>query len=44
MNKYICSIRKDLANDIDPVPNPLLCGKYEVNDKKARFFFKAITI
>ena len=44
MNKYVCSIGKDLANDIDPVPNPLLCGNYEINDKKARFYFTAITI
>ena len=44
MNNCFCSIGKDLANDIDPVPNPLVCGNYEVNDKKARFYFKAITI
>ena len=44
MNNYFCSIGKDLANDIDPVPNPLLCGNYEVNYIKARFYFKAITI
>ena len=44
MNNYLCYKGKDLANDIDPVPNPLLCDNYEVNDKKARFYFKAITI
>ena len=44
MNNYFCSIGNDLANDIDPVPNPLLYGNYEVNYKKARFYSKAITI
>ena len=28
MNNYFCSKGKDLANDIDQVPNPLLCGNY----------------
>ena len=44
MNNYFCSIGKDLVSDIDPFPNPLLCGNYEVNYKKARIYFKAITI
>ena len=42
MNNCFCSIGKDLANDIDPVPNPLVCGNYEVNDKRPDFISKLL--
>ena len=35
MNNFFCSIGKELANKIDPAPNPLLSGEYEVNKNKA---------
>ena len=44
MNNFFCSIGKELADKIDPVPNPLLTGEYEVNANKAKFNFKTIEV
>ena len=44
MNNFFCSVGKDLANKIAPVPNPLLSGDYEVNNDKAEFSFKTIEV
>ena len=30
MNSFFCSVGKDLADKIDPAPNPLLAGDYEI--------------
>ena len=40
MNKFFCTIGRDLADKIQPVANPLLSGEYEVNKDKAKFHFK----
>ena len=42
MNRLFCSAGKDLADKIDPGPNPLLSGDYKVNQNKARFHFRTI--
>ena len=44
MNNFFCSVGKDLANKIAPVPNPLLSGDYDVNKDKAEFSFKTIEV
>ena len=44
MNSYFCSIGKDLAKDIDPVPNPLLSGDYQINNERKVFQFKTIDV
>ena len=44
MNKFFCSIGKDLANDTVPGPNPLLSGDYQVNTNKAKFHFRTIEV
>ena len=44
MNNFFCSIGKELANKIDPAPNPLLSGEYEVDKNKAVFNFKTIEL
>ena len=44
MNSYFCSIGKDLAKDIDPVPNPLLSGDYQINNERKVFHFKTIDV
>ena len=44
MNNFFCSVGKDLANKIPPVPNPFLSGDYEVNKDKAEFNFKTIEV
>ena len=44
MNNFFCSIGKELADKIDPVPSPLLTGEYEVNANKAMFDFKTIEV
>ena len=44
MNSFFCSVGKDLADKIDPAPNPLLEGDYEVNTRKARFSFRTIEV
>ena len=44
MNNFFCSVGKDLANKIAPVPNPLLSGDYDVNKDRAEFNFKTIEV
>ena len=44
MNSFFCSVGKDLAEKIDPVPNPLLAGDYEINKHKATFHFRTISV
>ena len=44
MNSFFCSVGKDLADKIDPAPNPLLSGDYENNKNKAKFHFKTIEV
>ena len=44
MNNFFCSVDKDLASKIPPVPSPLLSGDYEVNKDKAEFNFKTIEV
>ena len=44
MNSFLCSVGKNLADKIDPAPNPLLEGDYEVNKRKARFSFRTIEV
>ena len=39
-NSFFCSVGKDLAEKIDPAPNPLLAGDYEINKHKATFHFR----
>ena len=34
MNEYFCSVGKDLAKEIEYVPNPLLSGDHKVNPDK----------
>ena len=41
MDSFLCSVGKDLAEKIDPAPNPLLEGDYEVN-KRVIFSFRTI--
>ena len=31
VNSFFCSVGKDLADKLDPAPNPLLAGDYEIN-------------
>ena len=42
MNQFFCSVGKDLASEIDDVPNPLLSGDYTINFQEKRFEFRAI--
>ena len=44
MNSYFCSVGKDLADKISPVPNPLLSGDFEMNKTKAKFQFRTIEV
>ncbi len=44
MNDFFCTIGKELADKIDPVPNPLLTGDYEINKDKTTFNFKSVEI
>ena len=44
MNSFFCSVGKNLAEKIDPAPNPLLEGDFEVNKRKARFIFRTIEV
>ena len=37
MNSFFCSLGKDLAGKIDPAPNLLLAGDFEINKHKATF-------
>ena len=36
MNSFFCSVGKDLADKIDPAPNPFLAGDYEINKHRQR--------
>ena len=40
MNNFFCSVGKNLANKIVPVPNPLLSSDYEVKNDETEFYFK----
>ena len=44
MNSYFCSVGKDLADKISPIPNPLLSGDFEINRTKAKFHFRTIEV
>ena len=44
MNSFFCSVGKDLADKIDPAPNPFLAGDYEINKPKATFHFRTIEV
>ena len=44
MNSFFCSVGKDLADKIDPVPNPLLAGDYGIKKHKAMFHFRTIDV
>ena len=44
VNNFFCSIGKELANKIDPAPNPLLSGEYVLNKSLAAFNFKTIEL
>ena len=44
MNSFCCCVGKDLADKIDPAPNPLLAGDYEINKHKATFRFRTIEV
>ena len=44
MNNFFCSVGKDLADKIDPVPNPLLTGDYEITNYKTIFRFRTIDV
>ena len=44
MNSFFCSVGKDLADKIDPAPNPLFAGDYEINKPKATFHFRTIEV
>ena len=39
MNSYFCSVGKDLANEIEGRPNPLLTGEYSINSESKIFKF-----
>ena len=44
MNRFFCSVGKDLAEKIDPAPNSLLAGDYEIIKYKATFCFRTIEV
>ena len=44
MNNFFCSVGKDLANKIAPVPNSLLSGDYEIIKDKAKFSFRTVEV
>ena len=44
MNNFFCSVGKDLADKIDPAPNPLLAGDYEINKYKTIFRVRTIEV
>ena len=44
MNRFFCSVGKDLTDKIDPVPNPLLSGDYAINKNRTEFHFKSISV
>ena len=40
MKSFFCSVGKDLADKLDPAPNPLLAGDYEINKHSASGLLK----
>ena len=44
MNKYFCSVGRDLAGKIDKSPNPLLSGDYDINPLKSTVTFNSIQV
>ena len=44
MNKYFCSVGRDLAGKIDKSPNSLLSGDYDINPLKITFTFNSIQV
>ena len=44
MNSFFSSVGKELADKIDPAPNPLLAVDHEINKHKARFNFRTIEV
>ena len=42
MNKYFCSVGREIAGKIDKCPNPLLSGEYHINPLKSTFVFSSI--
>ena len=44
MNKYFCSVGRDLAGKIDKAPNPLLSGDYDINPVKIALAFNSIQV
>ena len=44
MNKFFCSIDKDLADGIASAPNPLVSGDYEANANRCKFQFRTIEV
>ena len=44
MNKYFCSVGKDLPEKIEYAPNPLLSGDYNVIPEEICFRFKTIDV
>ena len=42
MNKYFCSVGRDLIGKINKCPNPLLSGEYDINPLKSTFVFSSI--
>ena len=42
MNNYFCSVGEDLANNVEKSSNPLLTGKYTVNQTAVCFEFKEV--
>ena len=43
MNKFFCSIGKDLAKNVKEKPNTLLSGDYQINKEGKTFRFGAVT-
>ena len=44
MNNLFSTVGKDLADKIDPAPNPLLSGAFEVNRQKLKFCFRTTEV
>ena len=44
MNAYFCSVGKDLASEIEAVPNPMVTRKYNLNPHNKYFNFKEIGV
>ena len=42
MNKYLCSVGRDLIGKINKCPNPLLSGEYDINPRKSTFVSNSI--